>query len=93
MTVGGVTYNESGAYPLYPHNAWNYPIDGVKTHLHSDQIFKVPGQMGFYGSVIIDKQGQVDLDFYGFGEFYGGWKNTLPGANFLKLWNSRPYKP
>ena len=30
---------------------------------------------------------------WGFGEFYPGWKSTLPAENWQNLWNSKPYKP
>jgi hypothetical protein len=56
-------------------------------------VFKVPGKYGFYGDVTIDKDGNVDLDFYGIGPFYNGWRDTLPAENWEDLWNSQPYKP
>jgi hypothetical protein len=65
----------------------------LKTHLYSYKVFKVPGKLGFNGSVIVNKKGEVDLDLYGFGEFYYGWYDSLPENNWLNLWNSKPYKP
>jgi len=96
MTINGVEYKDDGAYPLMPGQSWYYPVDGVKTQLHDDQVFKVPGKYGFYGDVTIDKKGNVDLDFYGLGpilNFIYGWQDHLPAENWTNLWNSKPYKP
>jgi hypothetical protein len=93
MTINGVTYLDGGAYELAPGQSWNYPVDGVKTHLHSDQVFKIPGKFGFNGDVTIDINGQIDLDFYGFGRLYNGWRDTMPAENWQNLWDSQPYKP
>jgi len=96
MTINGVEYKDDGAYPLMPGQSWNYPVDGVKTQLHDDQVYKVPGKYGFYGDVTIDKEGNVDLDFYGLGPFldiFYGWQDQLPAENWRNLWNSKPYKP
>jgi hypothetical protein len=99
MVVNGVTYKDGGAYPLEPGGKWHYPVDGVKTHLHSDQVFKVPGKFGLYGDVTIDINGKVDLDFYGAGPIlsrvHGGWHTSteLPAANFKALFESVPFKP
>lgn len=94
MTVGGVKYDENGAYALPPHKTWDHPIDGVKTHLNPNQVFKVPGKMQIPGKVIIDTKGEVDLFFYGLSSFAdSGWKSSSPGTNWNNLWNSKPYKP
>ena len=96
MIIDGITYDGSGAYPLAPGEKWNYPVDGIKIWLPEDypnQVIKVPGKYGYYSNVTIENGFRVDIDFYGFGEFYNGWTTTLPDNGWLNLWNSQPYKP
>ncbi len=93
MKIGDKIYYNDGAYPLNPGQSWYYPIDGVKTQLHPNMVFKAPGGDILFIDLVIDKTGNVDLDFYGLGPYVGGWKSVLPAPNWTNLWTSVPYKP
>jgi RHS repeat-associated protein len=97
IIVDGEKYSEDDFYALGPGEKWYHPVDGVKTEFYQDQVFKVPGDYGLYGDVTVDLNGDVDLDFYGFGpilsKYYVGWKtrSELPDKNWEALFLSVPY--
>lgn len=93
MIIDSEKYLDDGAYPLGPGETWNYPVDGVKTGLYENKVFKIPGKLGFNGTVVVDINGSVDLDFYGIGDLYNGWLSELPAPNWTNLWNSVPCLP
>jgi RHS repeat-associated protein len=90
---GIINLYHDGAYPLWPGQSWYQPIDGVKTSLYTDKVFKVKGgRFGLNGDVTIARNGQVDQDFYGLGGVVGGWRG-LPDSNWQALMDSQPHIP
>jgi len=63
-------------------------IDGVATCLYSEFVFKVPDFGPFYGTVVIEENCDVDLDFYGLGPILqgtgtrAGWKDVTNFNNW-----------
>jgi RHS repeat-associated protein len=101
IVINGYKYLQDGAYPLGPGQSWYHPVDGVKTSLYSNKVFRLPDS----GDVTIDKNGNVDLDYYGFGSLVPhiprmeyGWldKKPLykgkPADNWGNLLKSNPYR-
>jgi RHS repeat-associated protein len=82
-TVDGVEYKSTEPYPLEPGESFNHPIDGVKTSLYSDAVFKVVDgtkiKVTNGGSVIITNNtfSWKGIQRYGGNAFIGGWRQDV----------------
>lgn len=101
MIIDGVQYENNRAYPLYPGESWYYPVDGVKTHVRPNELFKVPGKRswGTFGQTEVSPDGSVDFDAYGVGDaltlpgIKWGWLFSPPDNDWRDLFHKTAYKP
>lgn len=93
---GKPLYLDGERYPVEAGGSFNHGIDGVKTKLYSNAIYKVAN----FNKVIVNPDGSVSTFTYGkaWQKFkgigaqilLGGWKlkKELPAANFSKLFKA-----